>query len=107
MGLGNTALKHFGSSQLLPELVSWLQAVGLEVYASKQLGVGDRRQGPGQLLRNCTNLHAILRSPRGDGKEAIVLVTPVELSGANPGAEGDSQMAWHFLIPTMRIIFLS
>lgn len=28
-------------------------------------------------VRECVNVHAVLHSPRGDGKEALVLVTPV------------------------------
>lgn len=29
------------------------------------------------VLRECVNVHAVLHSPRGDGKEALVLVTPI------------------------------
>jgi hypothetical protein len=42
----------------------------------------------------CTNLHAVLRSPRGDGKEALLLVTPLGLPSpqdSTGGALGDCQ----------------
>jgi hypothetical protein len=31
----------------------------------------------GGSVRSCVNVHAVLHSPRGDGKETLVLVTPI------------------------------
>ena len=44
-------------------------------------GHGDSKGAEGG---TCTIIHAILRSRRGDGKEALVLVTPVRLT---PGTQ--------------------
>ena len=37
----------------------------------------------------CANLHGVLRAPRGDGKEAMVIVTPLGTADASgTGAAG-------------------
>lgn len=55
-------------------LHSSLEMLGLEVSThnfTTKWPYGNRYSS------TCTNMHAILRSPRGDGKEAILLVTPI------------------------------
>lgn len=54
-------------------------------------GSGDR----GADSRGCRNLHGVLRSPRGDGKEGLLLATPLALAappdprpGKSPSAPG-------------------
>eukprot|EP00798_Chlamydomonas_sp_ICE-L_P003478 gene3479-13539_t len=49
-----------------------MEGMGLEVYVSHF----DMEGG----LSQCTNVHAILRAPRGDGKESLVVVTPIDFS---------------------------
>lgn len=36
-------------------------------------------------VQECVNVHAVLHSPRGDGKEALVLVTPINHQHFNTG----------------------
>ena len=61
-----------------------------------------RRRVPGDSLsfqhfpshvahHNCTNVHAIARSPRGDGSEAVVLVTPVSTACISTGSKCEMQ----------------
>ncbi len=68
--------------------------------ANNNTGVGGPRSpgsssgaqpgaGGAQSARRCANLHGVLRSPRGDGKEALVLVTPLALAARHqhPGTK--------------------
>lgn len=92
--------QHWRSPLYAYELQRALARLGLEVYtqpfavrrhgkaraaaadpaataAAGSEGGASRGAAGGEL--RCANMHAVLRSPRGDGKEAIVLVTPVTL----------------------------
>lgn len=44
-------------------------------------GLGRQNASSTGQAGSCANLHGVLRSPRGDGKEALVLVTPLALAG--------------------------
>lgn len=46
------------------------------VENSRRAGTGTWAAGQQQRLQ-CTNVHTVLESRRGDGKESLVLVTPV------------------------------
>lgn len=51
-------------------------SIYLSSSSSRAAGWGD--SGAGVAVHGeCVNVHAVLHSPRGDGKEALVLVTPV------------------------------
>ncbi|KAI8463809.1 MAG: hypothetical protein J3K34DRAFT_494099 [Monoraphidium minutum] len=100
----------YGTPRFAAKLRRALSASGLEVYsqpfAVRPRGLraaaaaaaafdaaaasgGAAAAAAGGLQRGevaCANLHAVLRAPRGDGKEAVVLVTPVNLQPfATPG----------------------
>jgi hypothetical protein len=60
-------------SALVQLLTSQLEGLGLEVYESSA-GCTSLHEFC------CTNLHAILRSPLGDGKESLVIVTSMNLT---------------------------
>jgi hypothetical protein len=80
--LAGALTPHFQTPAYLDRLESALTAAGLEVYRQP---FAVRPPGrPGAELR-CGRLHAILRSPRGDGKEGVVLVTPVNLQPFSTG----------------------
>jgi hypothetical protein len=67
---------HFRTPRFGEQLRRALRKAGLEAY-EQPFSVTCRGGGGGEL--RCSNWHAVLRSPRGDGKEALVLVTPVTL----------------------------
>jgi hypothetical protein len=56
----------------------------------------------GGSVRFCVNVHAVLHSPRGDGKEALVLVTPINhqhFSTGTPAADAWlPKDAWYYAI---------
>jgi hypothetical protein len=58
---------------LIHLLISQLQSLDLEVYGSRAGCMSSHDTC-------CTNLHAILRAPVGDGKESMVIVTPSNLT---------------------------
>ena len=72
------ALQHEAthSPTSMAELVeAYMGGMGLEAYSSE---VPPPQQT--NASSPCINLHAILRSPLGDGKESILIVTPVALT---------------------------
>jgi hypothetical protein len=81
---------------------------GLEVY--RQPFTVARRAGRGGPL-TCESSYGVLRSPRGDGKECVVLVTPVTLQpfttggcwgwrvGGLQGRGGSGCTRWHAGVP--------
>jgi hypothetical protein len=72
---------HYSASthSIVDMLHSHMQSMGLEVYTS-YAGLMNRGATHTNNSISCTNIHAIQRSPTGDGKEALVLVTPVALT---------------------------
>ncbi|GBF97123.1 glycosylphosphatidylinositol anchor attachment [Raphidocelis subcapitata] len=69
---------HFRTPRFGEQLRGALSKAGLETY-DQPFSVTRRGGGGGGGELRCSNVHAVLRSPRGDGKEALVLVTPVTL----------------------------
>lgn len=76
-------------TQLLSLLKAHMESMSLEAYTSfggllpqqpTPAGSGHGANAAANSSRSCTNLHGILRSPLGDGKESIVLVTPMALT---------------------------
>ena len=59
-----------------------LQSMGLQV--SQHVFTVDWPYG-GWHNRSCVNMHSILPSPRGDGKESILLVTPLNMQQYHKG----------------------
>lgn len=92
----------YGTPGFVEEVESAMRQLGLESYQSSFFEPSsDLFEGwPGKRAASptaypCTNLHGILRSRRGDGKEAIVIVTPMQLSlgsaqGGNNSSEADA-----------------
>lgn len=77
------AKPRVGSPHFVGWLVSQLRLTGtLEVYVTNHSASQSNWRAAGL---QCTDVHAVLRSPRGDGKESIVLVTPAALSPDSAG----------------------
>jgi hypothetical protein len=76
--------RHYGTPQFQPKLLQHLQDMGLQ--ASQQVFHVDWPYG-GWRNNSCVNVHSILPSPRGDGKEAILLVTPLNMQDYQKGKE--------------------
>ena len=57
-----------------------LRLLGLDAY-SHTYSTGTRAQRSAA----CSNVHGILRADRGDAKESILLVTPLQYSAAHTG----------------------
>ncbi|KAF8067126.1 Gpaa1 [Scenedesmus sp. PABB004] len=69
---------------LAPDLFGPRFTASLQAALAAQLGLpvhnhtfAAARPAAGGAPRACTNVHAVLSSPRGDGKEALLLVTPI------------------------------
>lgn len=59
-----------------------LEALGMESYSMRH-GVDKSVKTGGVDVGHCTTVHGILRSRRGDGKEALVLVTPMAMGAVS------------------------
>lgn len=103
----NTAKAVYGTSAFLPTLIQLMDEAGLETYTSNYRpaswsphtslipllfdaqSTSTHKQGSGlgsgARPTACTNLHGVLRSPRGDGTESLVLVTPLHLTVGSAG----------------------
>ncbi len=66
--------------------VAWLkEQLGLLRMEAHSHTFGSAVDPRTQRRAPCTNVHGILRADRGDAKESILLVTPVQLSGGRTG----------------------
>jgi hypothetical protein len=86
--LADAAEPLFQTPAFTAALRAGMADAGLEVY-EQPFAVAPRVGGGGEL--RCANIYAVLRSPRGDGKECVVLVTPVTLQ---PFATGELGSVW-------------
>lgn len=79
--------QHYSGSaySLVEPLQRHMQALGLEVFTSDAGVANPGFAGRRNSSNRCVNLHAIQRSLTGDGKEAIVLVTPAALTRGEAG----------------------
>ncbi|CAD7698383.1 unnamed protein product [Ostreobium quekettii] len=70
-------------------LASEMRALGLDTSVQVLDMVGPMVNASLQ----CSNVHGILRAPRGDGKEGMALVTPITLNSEHPGAQENHEAA--------------
>lgn len=87
--LSDSLAPAFQTPDFSAKLRRALTKAGMEVF-DQPFAVrppGFRAAPGGGAKAVCVNMHAVLRSPRGDGKESIVLVTPVTLQ---PFAAGEA-----------------
>jgi glycosylphosphatidylinositol transamidase len=130
------ALSRYGSPDFPGHVEETMEALGLEVYQSRFHPRADSSPlGPagsgirswwGSLTQSspaawqhsnssdsssgdtCITLHGILRSKRGDGKEALVLVTPLGLSPSSSrpgsGSEVDSAGTASLLLGSVSLL---
>lgn len=74
----NESLLHHGKPEFFSYVKAGLEELGLEV--SEQRFAAPTAYAQQNASAACSNLHGVLRSKRGDGKEAICLITPMHLS---------------------------